>query len=940
MSAHPAIDARSRALPLAGLQQILDATSAVVAVKDLDGRYLYFNDAFMALLGGVPSDYIGRTDDEIFEPELARHLRGNDRQVLEARQEHVFEERIRVRGAIYLFQVRKYPLVDAEGQPWGLCLHAEDITRRKRTDDALRSIALGISAATGPAVFELTVRSLAQALDVDYAFVAALDGAGQGSELTTLAAVHRTALQTPTRYAVRGTPCACVLSDGFQYYSGAVQEQFPHDAELAAMGFRSYAGHQLLNAEGLPVGVLSVCHRGLLPDPELVETMLCIFSVRCAAELERERMDRELRLSEESYRTIFETAEDCIFVHDIDTGAFVDVNPKACEVYGYDHATLLSKRPGDLSTGEPPFTEDDAREWLERARAGAVVRFEWHRRNADGSAHWDEVCLKRVRLAGVDRILAVTRDVTDRMLREQALARSEDRLRATVTAALDCIITMDSGGRILDFNPAAESCFGYASSAVRGRSLAELLVPPRFRQAHRDGLERYLRDGSRNMIGRRSEIVAMCADGSEIPVELTIGVAHDGEGQVFIGYMRDLRAQREAEQARSQLEAQLRQAQKMEAIGHLAGGIAHDFNNILTGIMGYLVLAEERATASADVMLLRYVERARHAGGRAGQLIQQMLTFSRGRSGNPRLLSLAAVVRDGLRLVRASLPATVVLEVDLDDDLPPARLDPVQMEQVLLNLCINARDAMAGTGQLRLKVSLATFETAACASCQQACSGRYLELLVADSGPGVPEAVMGRMFEPFFSTKGASRGSGMGLATVHGIVHDHAGHVLVHNLPEGGACFRVVLPAMDDATPEALDLETPDGAAGRSHAVLAGRVLLVEDDPTAHELMLDLLQSWGLAVVSYTAPLAALSALEARPQPFDVAILDHSMPEMTGLLLASKLRALYPDLPMLLYTGYAEGLDDERLSAAGIETLLRKPLDIPALFEQLQRLLA
>ena len=251
------------------------------------------------------------------------------------------------------------------------------------------------------------------------------------------------------------------------------------------------------------------------------------------------------------------------------------------------------------------------------------------------------------------------------------------------------------------------------------------------------------------------------------------------------------------DEERAQLEAQLRQAQKMEAIGHLTGGIAHDFNNILQGIMGNLALASERQAELKDAQLGKYLDRAQHSARRARELIAQMLTFSRGQRGKRSPVALPELVRDACKLLRSTLPSTIDLRLSLEDALPPLDLDPVQVEQVVLNLCINARDAMRGTGAIRIGLRHHERIHAVCASCRQRVDGSYIELSVRDTGPGITPDVMERMFEPFFSTKDVGRGSGMGLSLAHGIVHEHGGHILVDSLPNERTKFRVLLPAPD-----------------------------------------------------------------------------------------------------------------------------------------------
>ena len=509
-------------------------------------------------------------------------------------------------------------------------------------------------------------------------------------------------------------------------------------------------------------------------------------------------------------------------------------------------------------------------------------------------------------------------------------------MRATVEAALDSIVIMDEQGLIREFNPAAERAFGHRRADVIGKPLAETLIPPRLRDAHRDGLARFLDSGAGPFLGRRVEVTALRADGSEFPAELAIATARGPRGRIFVGYLRDITAPKQAAERHRELEAQLRQAQKMEAIGHLTGGIAHDFNNILTGIMGYLTLASEREAASSDAKLARHLQQAHHGATRARELIQQMLTFSRAQKGRPRAVDLAALTEDAVRLLGSSLPSSVELRTELEPGLPAVMIDPVQVEQILLNLCINARDAMDGAGTIRVGVRLAPEGAgAACTSCHQAADGRYVELAVADSGPGIPQKVIERMFEPFFSTKEVGRGSGMGLATVHGIVHEHGGHIVVDTAPGAGAAFRVLLPALAQEAETAAP-EGEDRLRRRPmRQTLEGRVLLVEDEKMVGEFMAELLGDWGLEVRVERNPLEAERWLAEDPARVDLVLTDQTMPGMTGLELARRAGALRPGLPVILYSGYAENLRPADLERCGVRALLAKPVEPAPLFTAL-----
>jgi CheY-like chemotaxis protein len=347
--------------------------------------------------------------------------------------------------------------------------------------------------------------------------------------------------------------------------------------------------------------------------------------------------------------------------------------------------------------------------------------------------------------------------------------------------------------------------------------------------------------------------------------------------------------------------------------------------------MGYIVMAQEWEQKHRDDKLQRYLERIQKSASRARDLIQQMLTFSRGQRGEPRPLQLALLIRECVKLMESMLPSTIRTSLEFAEPLPAVMADPVHIEQVLLNLCINARDAMAGSGEL--EISLRQIESATpgiCSSCRKPVSGRYLELCVRDTGAGMSHAVLDRIFEPFYSTKEVGKGSGMGLAMVHGIVHEYGGHIRVESEPGKGSRFCVLLPAVD-ATRPADNADADCQPATAPSPALQGEVLLVEDDPNVREYMDDRLRDWGLTVTACTNGEDALQAMVRRSRAFDFYLLDYTMPGMTGIELARQVRTRHPDASPVLYTGYGEELSPEEIAAAGIREVLRKPVELDRL---------
>jgi signal transduction histidine kinase/ActR/RegA family two-component response regulator len=422
-------------------------------------------------------------------------------------------------------------------------------------------------------------------------------------------------------------------------------------------------------------------------------------------------------------------------------------------------------------------------------------------------------------------------------------------------------------------------------------------------------------------------MTASRSNGERFFIEVrTIPVRYRGATHA-ITVARDITVRMAAEVERARLEEQLRQAQKMEAIGHLAGGIAHDFNNILTGILGYLVLATEHPEAAGSVNLQRYLEQAQASALRARDLIQQLLTFaSRGRRGDRSALALSDVVADARDLVRSAMPSALEIRMTIDE-VPAVVADKVQIEQVLLNLCINARDALHGLGTVNVTVQSIDAAGLVCASCRTRIAGEFVQLAVSDTGPGIPPDVLKRIFEPFYSTKAAGKGSGMGLAVVHGIVHEHGGHVVVDTFTAQGTTFRILLPPADGSAAVSVPA-SPVGAWSRTaSAMLHGRVLVVDDEPSVAQFMRELLGSWGLVTSVARDAEEALSMLRVDPDTYDLVITDQTMPQMSGLELAEAISRMAAAPPVVLYTGYADAIDTAMLSAAGVKALVRKPLE-------------
>lgn len=401
------------------------------------------------------------------------------------------------------------------------------------------------------------------------------------------------------------------------------------------------------------------------------------------------------------------------------------------------------------------------------------------------------------------------------------------------------------------------------------------------------------------------------ADGDETVFDITASPVKNRQGGVsaIIGI-----AQNVTEQYR--LERQLRHTQKMEAIGTLAGGVAHDFNNVLTPIMGYteIIRLKMRQDGIGDQAVYDYLEEILKAAKRAKSLVEQVLTFSRSVEKKEALLYVHPIVKEVMKLMRSTLPSTIVISEDIDEHCGRVFIDPVQIHQVLINLCTNAAHAMDGRhGTLRVKLAPAP----------PSGDGRdWLELSVADSGSGIEEKMLERIFEPYFTTKEKTSGTGMGLAMVHGIVSRQGGFIKVESEVGKGSVFRVFLPVAQKETAIEQVISLGDLQSG------SGTILLVDDEEQVVQVTGEILQSLGYTVVGKTSPKDAIELFARDPRRFDLLITDLTMADLTGLELSQQVKLSRPDIPIILITGYSDQVSKDAAFAAGINEYCMKPISM------------
>ena len=633
-------------------------------------------------------------------------------------------------------------------------------------------------------------------------------------------------------------------------------------------------------------------------DGNPVEVSLSISSIKTASGeiigaskiardiTESKRTQQALDQQIEERRRIFETSQDLILVSD-PKGVLVQVSPSSQTILGYapeqmiGHSAIEFIHGGDL---------DSTREEMRAARRGLHTRnFDARYVHRDGRSvtlSWMGTWSEPVR-----RHFFVGRDMTESRLAQETLRESEQLARGIVDTALDAFVQMDESGTISDWNSQAEKIFGWSRGEALGRSLGELIIPEIHRAAHKSGLQRFLRTGEGSILGHRLEIEARRRDGKEIKVELSITALQRRNGVVFNGFVRDLTDKIAAED-------RIRQAEKMEAVGQLTGGVAHDFNNILTVITGTIEILAE--AVENDPQLAAITKMIDEAAARGADLTQHLLAFARKQPLQPRETDLNTLIIETAKLLRPTLGERIEIESVFQDEACLANVDPNQLATAILNLAINARDAMPDGGKLILETASAVLDENYASRHSEVRPGRYALLAVSDTGTGIPAAILDKVFNPFFTSKEPGKGTGLGLSMVYGFVKQSAGHIKIYSEEGHGTTIKIYLPPGTGAS------LAPEAAV--APAIQGGHetILVVEDDKLVREYVLTQLRSLGYVTLDAANGAEALAIIAAGNQ-IDLLFTDVIMPgAMNGRQLATEVQKSKPGLKVLFTSGYTE----------------------------------
>ncbi len=697
------------------------------------------------------------------------------------------------------------------------------------------------------------------------------------------------------------------------------REREPYAAFLAGTNRRNRLEKRYLRKDGQLLEVEVTVNLIRNPDgsPQVLLAMVQDITERKAAE---ERLAR----SEERYRLLAETAHELIVVHDME-GRVVYANPAALRITGYTEGEALGISVAEVIAPEWRDAEAE-RMRRRRAREGGVSRFETEVIARDGHRVPMEISATAIVSDDrVEQVLAIGRDISDRREAEAALRESEQRFREMLEAVQLAAVMLDLDGRITFCNEHLAKLTGWTREELEGRDWFDTLLPE---TARADARATYFERTSQGSLQAHFERPLMTRSGEIRQLAWDATLIRDPQGRV-VGVAR---LGRDVTELR-RLEEQYRQAQKMEAVGQLAGGVAHDFNNILQVILGYVDLAQHGLTRGREPY--PELDQIAQAASRATALVRQLLTFSRRQPLRPQRLDLDQVITGMTKMLQRILGENIELLFGGPGGLPAVWGDPGHVEQVLVNLCVNARDAMPRGGSIRVTTGAADLDPSVALRFPWARPGRFVALTVADTGTGMTPEVMEHLFEPFFTTKEVGKGTGLGLATVYGIVRQHGGVIEASSNPGQGSTFSVYLPVAAEDEPQ---VEVRQGESVPA-AVHGETVLVAEDDDQVRSLAAEILERAGYRVLVARDGNEALALFGREGDRVDLFVLDALMPHASGEEVWNVIRAQRPDARVLFCTGYSASSLGSASPAGGDVSVLQKPFTSAELLARVRELL-
>lgn len=567
-----------------------------------------------------------------------------------------------------------------------------------------------------------------------------------------------------------------------------------------------------------------------------------------------------------------------------------------------------------------PIVREETQKAIEADDTNLVRKLEHRIIYSDGSVGYMSVkiFIEKDERGNTVKTYGVNQDITDRKKMEEKLVEATAKYSIIFNQSVEALYVHDLEGQIIDANEMACQQTGYSREELLELNVLDFHIDT-------DDSPKFSRDEVFQSWQEREpgdKLLILAAhkrkDGTVFPVQIASGAAYFGRAKLILAVVQDITEQKQTEEEKKELAIHLQQAQKMESIGTLAGGIAHDFNNILLPIILHAELTIE--DLSPDDPLKQNVKEILSSARRAKDLVQQILTFARKKSEEKVVLRASMAIKEVIKFLRATIPATIDIEYNVKTDQDTILADPVQLNQIVINLCTNAAYAMKDQGGLlKITIDSETFSNQELIRFPDLRPGKYIKLSVEDTGTGIAPDVMGKIFEPYFTAKGVGEGTGLGLSIIHGIVKNYGGEIDVKSAPGEGAAFYVYLPFIkaEISTHTESNMEIP---RGNEH------ILFVDDEEPVVNVNRKILQRLGYSVETITDPVIALEMFKEEPFAYDLVVTDMTMPRMTGKELVYEIKKIRPDLPIIICTGFSDKIDEKIAGEIGVDGYIIKPV--------------
>lgn len=624
--------------------------------------------------------------------------------------------------------------------------------------------------------------------------------------------------------------------------------------------------------------------------------------------------------SEEKFSKTFRLSPMPLAISELASGAIIEINKAFSEVTGYGSEETIGNNVSSMNLFVKP---DLYAEVIEQARQlGEVSNIEIPVRTKQGQIVHGLFYAVAMKLQGLDVLICQMLDITARKAAEEALANEQIRLRTLVNSQPNLVWLKDPDGVYLACNTLYETMLGLPESEILGKldvDLVEENLAESFRANDILAIE-----ANESLI--TEEWITFASNGYRRLLETTKTPIFTSEKQLVgvLGVARDVTTERQTERNRRRIERELYQSQKMESIGQLTGGVAHEFNNMLAIILGYTDLLRNKLWTDSDSSTRTWLNHIDLAGERAEQLVRQLLSFSRPKEKTLERINFVSAVHNAISLTQGSFPSSIEIEYLPSSDIPDVLLDAADLQQIVTNLLVNARDAMQGKGRIEVTLKNVSHIEQECQVCHTVIEGCWVELSVADNGAGIVEAQLQRLFEPFYTTKSVGKGTGLGLSLVQSAVEQSGGHILVDTKRGEGTRFILLFPPLVAETNRPL----PVSRKSQIPTLRMRKIMVVDDEPAITDLLRQMLEIQGLEVVAATNSREALSLLLNTEQPFDILITDQTMPEMLGTELAAQAKRRLKDLKVILCTGHCKRINASNATELGIDTYLEKPVGL------------